>query len=403
MRKLLCLILVCLLFLTSGCAPAADSETSVPPSSSEFTESSDSSEKESSLSSSEEPPSSAVDNLINSMSLEDKVRQLFFVTVGDRFSDLYTKPDDTVKEAVTSTRAGGYILFAKNITTVEGTRALTGHIANNCNLAPFIGIDEEGGLISRLASAKLPGYAHQPQAADIGKSGDSDKAYNVGAYIGEALAKIGVNVDFAPDADVLTEPGNTVIGTRSFGSDPQLVADMSSAFSRGLSEKGILSAPKHFPGHGGTVGDSHKGFVSVSYDETHLNSVEYVPFVRAIANKIPFILVGHITNKTADGSGLPASLSSYFVTTVLRGQLGYNGIIITDAMDMGAIADNYDIGTSAVMALQAGVDMIMMPKQLDPAVNAVIKAVNDGTLTEERVNESLRRVLQTKADAGLIS
>ncbi len=348
-------------------------------------------------------PLSRADELLSDMDLEAKVRQLFFITLGDRSSTAYAQPSDTVSSFVDETQAGGYILFPHNISTREGTRALTDAVKQGSAITPFIGIDEEGGLVSRLYSAKLPGYKQQPKAATIGASGDTAQAYTVGDTIGSTLAELGITVDFAPDADVLTEPKNTVIGSRSFGSDPQLVSEMVSFYSKGLRDNGVLYTPKHFPGHGGTVGDSHNGFVSIAYDEDHLNSVEYVPFKRAIAENTPFILVGHITDMTVDPSGLPATLSPYFITEVLRGQLGFDGLIITDAMDMGAIVENYDVGGSAVMALQAGIDILLMPQDFDAALSAVLDAVDNGKLTEQRIDESVRRILQTKLDAGIIS
>ena len=298
-------------------------------------------------------------------------------------------------------QAGGYVLFAKDVTTEAATRALTDGLRAASGIPPFIGIDEEGGIVSRLHTARLAGYQKPASASEIGKTGDAANALAAGRTIGAALARLGVNLDFAPVCDVLTEPSNTVIGTRAFGGDAALVADMASAFRAGLDDFGVLSAPKHFPGHGGTTGDSHDGFVSVPYDAERLAAVEYVPFARAVAEGVPFIMVGHIAAPNADASGLPASLSPYFMTAVLRGEMGFNGVVVTDAMNMGAITEAYAPGEAAVMAIRAGADIVLMPADFEAALDGIVKAVQAGELPEARVDEAVLRVLRAKRDAGL--
>lgn len=337
--------------------------------------------------------------LMEGMTLEEKVSQLFVL----RFNYFFTQANDDVKAFAQHHQAGGYVLFKSNITTVEDTRALVNCMAENSALPPFIATDEEGGEISRLYSAGLPGYAQQPTAADIGATGDTAYARETAGTIGKALSSIGVNLDFAPVADVLTNPANTVIGMRSFGSDPALVSDMMAAFMLGLRDEGIMSAPKHFPGHGGTGGDSHEGAVSTDADAAQLDKVEYEPFRRAIREGAEFILTGHILVPSVDKSGLPASLSPYFLTEMLRGELGYDGLIVTDAMDMGAIIDSYPSDEAAVLALTAGADIILMPEDYEKARNGVINAVSEGRLSEDRIDESVRRVFRTKLHAGLIT
>lgn len=346
----------------------------------------------------EETQAQRAAEIVSGMTLEEKVSQLFMLRLPTDFQNAY---DDVVAYAQNN-EAGGYVLFTDNVTTVENTKSFTDCLVTNSKTAPFIGIDEEGGIVSRLASAGLDGYEPQPAAADIGASGDTDKAYSTGDYIGKALVSIGVNLNFAPDADVLTNPDNSVIGSRSFGSDPNLVSEMMSAYMKGLHDNGIMASPKHFPGHGGTSGDSHDGMVYIDYDKDHLNAVEYKPFERAIDDGAEFILVGHITVPNVDNSGLPASLSSYFITDVLRNSMQYNGIIITDAMDMGAIVDNYGAGDSCVMALSAGVDVLLMPSDYETALQAVLNAVSSGKITEDRINESAQRVINAKLGAGIL-
>ncbi len=340
--------------------------------------------------------------LIDQMSPREQVEQLFMISLGPKDSTEYTAPGAQVSAFLDAHSPGGYIFFAGNITTVEDTRVLIDAIKDASAVAPLFGIDEEGGRISRLSGAKLPGYTATSSAASIGASGDPQQAYDAAATIGATLHAMGFTMDFAPDADVLTNPGNTVIGDRAFSDNAAVVSEMVSAFQRGLRDAGILCGPKHFPGHGGTTGDSHTGMVRVDYDADHLTAIEYAPFVRAIDEGAAFVLVGHILAPNADDSGLPASLSPYFVTDVLRGQLGFDGIVITDAMDMGAVAEQYPPDEAAVRAILAGVDIVLMPADYDIAVDGVLRAVESGRIPAERIRESLTRILRTKIEAGIL-
>lgn len=334
-------------------------------------------------------PVAAADALIDGMTLQEQIAQLFIVSL---------PPGGTPAE-----EAGGYILFQDDISTWEDTRALTDALRDASEIGPFIAIDEEGGSVSRLYSAGLPGYEKKPAARQIGETGDPAAAYDTAAGIGAALSALGINVNFAPVADILIHPDSTVIGTRAFGSEPALVSDMVSAFSRGLRDQGILAAAKHFPGHGAAAGDSHDGSVQYSAELSALMAAELQPFIRAIGEGIPFILMGHITVSGADSSGLPATLSHYFVTEILREKLGFDGIVITDAMNMGAITARFAPGEAAVMAILAGVDVILMSENFDEAAAAVLTALEDGTIAPERIHGALRRILRTKIEAGIIT
>jgi len=327
-----------------------------------------------------------IETIIDGMSPEEQVSQLFILSLG----------------AAPTAGAGGYVLFSGDITTVEGTKALTDNLKAASKIPPFICIDEEGGAVSRLSAAHLPGYAAQPSAGKTGASGDKRNAYLVGENIGRALSSIGVNVDFAPVADVLTNPENTVIAGRSYGSDPALVSDMVSAFQAGLHSQGVMSAPKHFPGHGGTESDPHLGASVSESGALQLAAVDYPPFIRAIGEGAEFIMVGHITVPGAEPEGLPATLSKHFISDVLRGSLGFEGIIITDAMNMGAITNKYAPSEAAVMAFKAGADMILMPEDYDQAANGMAQAVESGDIPIDRMHESLYRILHAKLKAGLI-
>jgi len=258
----------------------------------------------------------------------------------------------------------------------------------------FIGIDEEGGLVSRLNKSNIE-HEVFPPAAEM-----EDAAY-AGTAIGSVLGELGINVDFAPVADVNTNPDNPVIGTRAFSSDPQVAAAKAAEFIVSLQKMGVSACAKHFPGHGDTAMDSHKGETYVEHDLERLRTVEFVPFEQAIAAGTDFVMMVHIKTPHATEDGLPASLSPH-MTGILRTELGFDGIIITDAMNMGAIVEEYGVGESAVMAVEAGVDMVLMPSSLEEAHAALTDAIKDGTLFAERVDDALWRILSLKYDKGLL-
>lgn len=340
--------------------------------------------------------------IMNTMSLREKVSQLFIVSLGPQTATNFTAPTVEVTNFLDSGEPGGYVLFTSNITTMEGTRALIEAVNSHSKTAPFIGIDEEGGNVSRLASAKLPGYENQPRASALGENSDVDAVYEAGLAIGETLVGLGLNLDFAPVADVLTEPNNKAIAGRSYGDDPVLVAEMAAAFQRGLVEQGLLTAAKHFPGHGGAKEDSHDKLALLPVDQTHLEEVEYPPFVRLMEEGCAMVMAGHIAVPEVDESGLPASLSHHFLTEELRLRLGYEGLIITDAMSMKAITKSYSAGKAAIMALRAGADIILLPEDFQEAVDAIVEAVFKGELTAQRIDESVARILKAKIDVGII-
>lgn len=298
------------------------------------------------------------------------------------------------KEAISAYHIGGVILFAENLDTAEQTKQLTADLQAAADLPLFIGIDEEGGLVSRLNKSNIP-HEPIPAAAEI------EDAAAAGQTIGEELAELGIHVDFAPVADVNTNPDNPVIGTRAFSSDPKEAAEQVGEFIRAMEGTGVSACAKHFPGHGDTAMDSHKGETYVEHDLERLRNVEFLPFREAIAADVDFIMAGHIQTPNATTDGLPASISPELLG-LLRQEMGFDGIIITDAMNMGAIVELYGVGESAVMAVQAGVDIVLMPADLAEAAEALTAAIEMGKIPKERVEESLTRILSLKYDKGLL-
>ena len=335
------------------------------------------------------------------MALEDKVAQMFVITPEALTGyTSVTAAGDTTKTAYESRPVGGLIYMADNLLSTEQTTEMLTNMQNiameRTGLPAFLSVDEEGGTVARVAANEAFGVTNVGNMSDIGAAGDAQKAYDAGVTIGTYLKQLGFNVDYAPVADVLTNPGNTAIGTRSFGSDASMVADMVTKELEGLSSQGVFGAVKHFPGQGGVSGDSHDGAVTLDKSLEELMQTELVPFQKAVENGVSFVMVGHISVPQVVGDNTPASLSQMMVSNVLREQLGYQGIVITDAMNMGAITGTYTADQAAVMAVNAGVDMILMPQDYETAYNGLLQAVQDGTITEERIDESVERIVKVK-------
>lgn len=339
-----------------------------------------------------------IDELLENMSLEDKASQLFFVRP-EALTGVGTavQAGEMTRDAMQSYPVGGVILFSENIEEEQQLRTMLANFHSYSRYPLFTGVDEEGGtLVARVANSGMVAVPLFPNMQEIGNSGQPEKAYEVGASIGGYLQELGFNVDFAPVADVMTNPANTVIGERSFGSDAGLVSQMVSQEVRGMQEQKVSAVLKHFPGHGDTSEDSHTESAVLNKTADELRAVEFLPFQAGIEAGADMVMVGHISVPQITGDSTPATLSGTIITEYLRGELGYDGIVITDSMSMGAIVNYYDPNQAAVQVLQAGGDMILMPQDFFAARQAVLDAVADQTLTEERLDESLRRIYRVK-------
>ncbi len=342
-----------------------------------------------------------VDDWITTHSLEEKVAQMFMITpdaiVGE---EDVTVAEEELAEGLKKYPVGGLIYFSGNLENPKQAKEMLENTKQYYKeqgiVPPFIAMDEEGGQVSRIANNSAFGIDNVGDMSKIGKTGDPEKASEVGNTLGSYLSDIGFNMDMAPVADVLTNPKNKIIGKRSFGTDAELVAQMAVAEAKSMRRQGVLPIYKHFPGHGATVGDTHEGFVSIDQTLDELYEDELIPFQEAIANEAEVIMVGHISVPKITGNDEPSSLSQNMITDVLRGQMGYEGIVITDAMNMGAISDNYSSADMAVQAVNAGVDIILMPVDFEEAYQAILDAVDFGTISEERIDESVRRILRVK-------
>lgn len=333
------------------------------------------------------------------MSLREKVYQLFFVMpeqITGTTKNVLTPLDLTDKPV------GGIICMGGNLESVSQTKNMlskTQQSALSNSVGVFLAVDEEGGRVARCA-LKLGTTAFEGMEV-YGERNDHSEAVYIGRTIGAEIGSLGFNVDFAPVADVDLSPTNE-LKDRIFSDDPAVVANMVSGVVSGLRETGVAATLKHFPGLGAEDGNTHTD-TKIVIDRTlgQLRAEEFVPFKSGIKAGAEFVMVGH-QQVSALGDDLPADLSYKAVTGLLRGELGFNGIAITDAQNMNTISKVYGSGKAAVMSINAGIDMILSPNDLDEAFNGVYNAVLSGEISEERINESVARILTLKQKMGLL-
>lgn len=357
--------------------------------------------------SAEEPPDSSADDrvekLLAGMDLKQKVAQMFMVTPEalTGYSKV-TAAGEVTKQCFIRYPVGGVIYMAGNLIDTEQTRIMLSNMQDYSveylGFPVFLGVDEEGGTVARIAGNRAFGVEDVGNISEIGASGNCDLAYQAGSTIGAYLSALGFNLDFAPVADVWSNKKNTVVKYRSPGSDPELVRDMVIAQIEGFKEQGILCAVKHFPGHGSTSEDSHNGAAVVERTLQELFECDLIPFKGAVQAGVPFVMVGHLSLPKVVEKDVPAVFSKEIITDILRGELGFCGIVITDALDMGAVTDYYSSAQAAVMAVAAGADMLLMPEDFVAAYEGVLNAVQRGELTQERIDESVRRILKVKLE-----
>ncbi len=339
-----------------------------------------------------------IDNILKEMSLDDKVSQLFFVTPESLTGvEVAIQAGDATKNALSEYAVGGIIFFSQNIQGEEQLKTMLSNLHAYSRYPLFTGVDEEGGtLVARIANSGTIFVPTFPNMQEIGNTGDPQQAYEVGSTIGNYLNNLGFNVDFAPVADVATNPDNPIIGVRSFGSDALLVSQMVEKEVVGMQNQGVSAVIKHFPGHGDTSEDSHAEMAVSHKTIEELRNIEFLPFQAGINANVDMVMVGHIAVPNITGDHTPSTLSHQMITGYLREELGYEGIVITDSMSMGAIVNYYNAAQAAVMVLQAGGDMILMPQDFYAARQAILDAVSNNTLSEERIDESLRRIYRVK-------
>ncbi|MUK89255.1 beta-N-acetylhexosaminidase [Ornithinibacillus sp. L9] len=328
---------------------------------------------------------------IETMTLDEKIGQM--VIAGISGTEITT---DT-KELIQDYKVGGFIFYPKNLTTVEQTKKLINEIKaeNASNDIPlFLSVDQEGGRINRL-----PGNLEKlPTNEEIGDIHDVELSYKIGVILGKQLTEFGMNLNFAPVLDTNSNPNNPVINNRSFGNNPDIVSELGIQTMKGIQSQNIISVVKHFPGHGDTSVDSHLELPIVDKHIQELHELELKPFIHAIRNGADVVMVAHILLTKID-SQYPASLSKNIMSDILREELNFDGVIITDDMTMDAIENNYELGDAAVQSIHAGSDILLVAHEYQNVVNtinSIKQVVKKGIITEERINESVTRILELK-------
>lgn len=344
--------------------------------------------------------------IIGEMSLREKVCQMFIlrpeslVCPEDPQSLDVTQLTEDMVDFFRDYPAGGFCLYAKNIINpvqlTEFTKAL-----HSLSPSPLLCIDEEGGRVARIANNDVFGVTKYESMTALALEGER-KVYEASRYIGSYVRDFGFDVDFAPVADVNTNPENIVIGARAFSDNPQTASTMVVSYLNGLWDSGITGCLKHFPGHGDTKNDTHTGYAESMKTWDEMVGCEMIPFKAGIDAGTELIMTAHIAAPKVTGSDIPSTMSSVILQDKLRGELGYKGIIVTDAIEMGAIIQKYGPSEAAVETVKAGVDIVLLPADYVKAVDEIINAVRSGILDEKKIDESVYRILALKMKKGLL-
>ena len=345
---------------------------------------------------------------IKKMSLREKVGQMFFVRpealdTTIHWTEYQDLPDyklqqvnKTMRDVSKDYPVGGMILYAHNIVDEAQLGEFIAEI-RTLNGSPLLAIDEEGGRIARIANNENFDVPKYESMAAIAESGDPSEAYKAAFTIGSYVKEYGFDIDYAPVADVNTNPENIVIGARAFSDDPETAAEFVVSYLNGLDSAGVIGTLKHFPGHGDVKTDTHSGYAETNKTWEEMLECEMIPFKAGIEAGAQMIMTAHIAAPKVTGDDLPATLSSVILQDKLRGELGFKGIIVTDAMDMGAITTQFGNAEAAIKSIQAGVDVVLCSKDFTQVFDAVVNAVEKGDIKETRIDESVKRILELKA------
>jgi beta-N-acetylhexosaminidase len=347
--------------------------------------------------------------IVKGMSLEEKVGQMFMPDFRQWDGEDVTEINEEIVQAIQQHHLGGVILFRENLVETGQIVRLVDQLQRAAGKIPLlISTDQEGGVVNRLQSGTV-----MPGNMALGATRSTEDSRRVGQAIGAELHALGINVNFAPVVDVNVNPDNPVIGVRSFGADPQLVSELGVSYIQGLHDAGVAATAKHFPGHGDTAVDSHLGLPSVPHDLSRLNAVELKPFQAAINGGVDLIMTAHVTFPAIDSSMVisrldntpiyvPATLSSRVLTGLIRNTMGFEGVVITDSLQMKAITDHFGPEDAVIRAVQAGTDIILMPSDLSRAYQAVLSAVKNGVIPEATIDQSVTRILALKLKLGVL-
>ena len=343
-------------------------------------------------------------DLIHSMSIREKIGQLFFLAYRKtRDGAPLISLSNTLKAYLNTYNPGGMILFSVNFKTPEQTRKLINDIQSISTIPLFIATDEEGGKVSRLSSNPEMNVAHLPSAAILRKRENPASVQQKFSKLADQMKDLGINVDMAPVADVSRHTSPDIIGNRSFSKDPAVAGEYVTAVVQGLHEHNVASVLKHFPGHGNVTGDTHSGWAAARGSKKEFEQIDFIPFIKGISAHADFIMTAHIAAPSLTGNNNPSSLSRVIQTRILRNTLHFKGIIITDSLEMGAIKSIFDPGEAALRAFTAGADMLLIPANTAAAQEALETALQNGTISEKRLTESLIRILSLKMEMGMFA
>lgn len=346
----------------------------------------------------EEEKPSLVDETLAGMTLHEKVCQMMFVTPEELTGeDGVTVAGDATRQALENYLVGGIVYFAKNLESQDQVKEMIDNSQKYSSIGLFVATDEEGGVVNRLMDTVGTTYIGSMYYY---KDDGDETAYENAYTIANDMSALGFNLDFAPVADVWSNPDNTVIGERAYSDDYAQAAELVGNAVKGFNDGGVMCTLKHFPGHGDTAEDSHYSSAYVHRTKEEIMADEMQPFRSGIEAGAEFVMVGHLI--VPDIDEVPATLSYKIATGILRDELKFEGVAITDSFEMESIADNYSVDDAVVMSVKAGMDMILQPKDMASAVNSIEQAVADGELSEDRIDESVRRILTLKESRGLL-
>ncbi len=341
--------------------------------------------------------------ILSRMTLEERVGQLFMpALMSDSRGAPLTELDQATREMIATVQPGGVILFGANLRDPEQTRRLVEDLQEASPLPLLVAVDQEGGVVSRLSSSSRMPATAIPSASRIGRTGSEELAYAIAGAMARELRSLGITMNFAPVADILTNPENPVIGSRAFGSDPHLVARMVAATVRGLQDNGVSAVIKHFPGHGDTREDTHYQSVVVEHDLERLRSLEFVPFRQGITAGAEGVMTAHISLPRVVGDDTPATFSREVLQGILREDLEYPGLIVTDSLVMKALDRFAHPDERPLRAFQAGADLLLYPASPERSFRRILRALEEGEISEEALNGAVRRILRVKLERGLL-
>lgn len=340
---------------------------------------------------------------VTSNSIEEKIKkQLKKMTLDEKIAQMLiiyyssTTYDKTLEQTIKEVKPGGFILMNDNISTYQNTLNLVKSMQKDSKVPMIISIDQEGGIVQRLQKITDIEVTNIPSMLALGKTNDKNLAYNVGKIMAQQLKTLGINLDFAPVVDIYSNKDNKVIANRSFGSNSEEVTTMALALKQGLEDNNVNTCLKHFPGHGDTAVDSHYNLPVINKDYNDLSKVELIPYYKAIKNNTNMIMIGHIALPKITKDNTPASLSKEIITNLLKTKLKYQGLVITDALNMKALTDNYSDKEIYTMAINAGVDLLLMPNGSRKAIEYIKESIKEKKITEQMINTSVTKILTYK-------